>query len=172
MTSKAGRRGGRGHCATCDHPQAAAIDRALVRQVALRSLATKYGISASSLNDHRLHHLNPALKAVRTEQREQGVRTVLEQVRELVADMQAVMKEAFKKKNVAQVIAGNRELRQNLELLAKLTGELDERPDVVVNIVTTADWIAIRTMLLKVLIPYPEAMRVVADGLAALKVAA
>jgi len=40
-------------------------------------------------------------------------------------------------------LSGIREARGNVELLAKLRGELDERP--VVNILVAPQWIALRT---------------------------
>ena len=54
----------------------------------------------------------------------------------------------------------------NLELLAKLMGELDARP--VVNLVVSPEWLQVRATLLMVLSPYPEARIAVAGALAAL----
>jgi hypothetical protein len=61
-----------------------------------------------------------------------------------------------------------RELRGIVELLARLTGELDSRPDVVVNITTTSEWIAVQTVILTALDPYPDARLAVAEALAPL----
>jgi len=56
-----------------------------------------------------------------------------------------------------------REARGNIELLAKLLGELDERP--VINLVAAPEWIQIRTAILVALQPYPEARVTVAEAL-------
>lgn len=54
-------------------------------------------------------------------------------------------------------------LQPQIELLAKLLGELDDRP--VVNITLSAEWVQIRTVLLEALTPHPEARSAVAGAL-------
>jgi hypothetical protein len=51
----------------------------------------------------------------------------------------------------------------NLELLAKLLGELDELPQV--NVVLTPEWYALREAILAALVPYGEARSAVAARL-------
>jgi hypothetical protein len=48
-----------------------------------------------------------------------------------------------------------KELRSNLELLAKLRGELDERP--VVNLHMSTEWLELRTAIVVALEPFPDA---------------
>jgi hypothetical protein len=48
-----------------------------------------------------------------------------------------------------------REARGNLELLAKLLGELDERP--VVNLNLSPEWLELRAVIVTALEPHPEA---------------
>jgi hypothetical protein len=62
--------------------------------------------------------------------------------------------------------AVDRLLRQ-IELQAKLLGELDERPTV--NILVSGEWVSIRTALLAALGPYPDARTAVAQQLLALE---
>jgi hypothetical protein len=54
-------------------------------------------------------------------------------------------------------------LQPQIELLAKLIGELDERPQV--NILVSPEWIAVRAALLEALTPHPEARAAVAGCL-------
>jgi hypothetical protein len=56
-------------------------------------------------------------------------------------------------------------LQGQLELIAKLIGELDERPQV--NVLVNPQWITVRTALLSALAPYPEARSAVATALLA-----
>ena len=58
------------------------------------------------------------------------------------------------------------QLRPLVELLAKLVGELDDRPQV--NLRIAPEWIAARAALLEALAPYPEARAAAAERLAAL----
>lgn len=54
-------------------------------------------------------------------------------------------------------------LQPQIELLAKLLGELDDRPQI--NITLSAEWAQIRTVLLEALSSYPEARSAVAGEL-------
>ena len=54
-------------------------------------------------------------------------------------------------------------LQPQIELLAKLIGKLDERPQV--NILVNPQWIAARTAMMEVLAPYPQARVAVAQRL-------
>ena len=54
-------------------------------------------------------------------------------------------------------------LQPQIELLAKLIGELDERPQV--NIFVSPEWVAIGTAVLEPLAPYPEVRAAVAERL-------
>jgi hypothetical protein len=52
-----------------------------------------------------------------------------------------------------------REARGNLELIGKLLGELDERPQL--NVLASPEWIALRSTLIEVLCDFPEAQAAV-----------
>lgn len=57
-------------------------------------------------------------------------------------------------------------LQPQIELLAKLLGELDDRPQV--NILVSPEWLAVRGAVLDALAPYPEARASVSGRLLAL----
>ena len=61
------------------------------------------------------------------------------------------------------------QLRPSIELLAKLVGELDERPTI--NIALSPEWQATRTRLVAALGPYPDARAAVVAALAQLEAA-
>jgi hypothetical protein len=54
-------------------------------------------------------------------------------------------------------------LQPQIELLARLIGELDEKPQV--NILVSPEWIAVRAAVLEALAPHPEARAAVAGRL-------
>jgi hypothetical protein len=56
-----------------------------------------------------------------------------------------------------------REARGNLELLAKLLGELDERPMLNLNI--SPEWLELRAVIVEALEPYSEARGAVLSAL-------
>ena len=59
--------------------------------------------------------------------------------------------------SVPQALDVLKELRLQLELLGKATGELDTRPVTVVNLQTAPEWLAMRAVILSALCAYPEA---------------
>lgn len=60
------------------------------------------------------------------------------------------------------IVATAERLHAQIELLAKLVGELDERP---INVVMLPGWTTFRTALLEALAPYPEAKVAVGERL-------
>ena len=60
------------------------------------------------------------------------------------------------------VLKTSERLQSQIELLAKLLGELDERAQV--NILIAPEWLTLRTAILKALEPYPEARLALAEA--------
>ncbi len=67
----------------------------------------------------------------------------------------AVLEAAEASQEHRTALGAIREARGNLELLAKLVGQLDERP--VVNVLVSAEWIELRTVIVGALRPHPDA---------------
>ncbi len=168
MTSiaEAGPRGGRGKCRACASDQQDAINRDLAREVPYRTLEKRYGITKSALFHHKQNHLSPALVALHKADQAEGLaRPILDELRELTEHANAIRDAARRSKNASQALSAIREARQNLELRARITGELDERPQVTVNLQTTQEWIAIRTTIFEVLEPFPELAAILGERL-------
>jgi hypothetical protein len=55
----------------------------------------------------------------------------------------------------AVLLRAVREARENIELLAKLRGELDTRP--VINLVLSPEWLELRALIVAALEPHPDA---------------
>jgi len=167
MKRRGGGQAGRGHCLVCADPRQEVINAALaLGKPSLRTLAQHFQIGAVSLGRHKKNHLSPALVTARQEQLRQGATTSAEQARSLVDEALAFLRSAKRSRNIQQGLQAIQQARATLELFAKLSGELDTRPELVVNIATSPDWIATRTALLTALVPFPEAARAAADALA------
>ena len=74
-----------------------------------------------------------------------------------------VLKEARDARNHDIALKAVDRVQRQLELQAKLLGDLDERP--VVNILVAPQWIAVRSRLMRALEPYPEARAATAAAL-------
>jgi hypothetical protein len=143
------RPGGRGKCAACSSADLQAIDRALVAKVHYSVLVKRYRISKTSLVRHKQNHLSPALVAVHKADVVTGARTTLSEVQSECDNLRAIHEAARRTGNVLQAISASRALRGWTELKAKLTGELDERAQVVVNLQETAEWIQVQAVVVK-----------------------
>jgi hypothetical protein len=104
---------------------------------------------------HEENHL-PALLAKAKEAEEVAhADDLLADVRGLQARTLAILEAAEETSEHRIALSAIREARSNLELLAKLLGELDERP--VVNLNISPEWLELRTVIVGALGPYRDA---------------
>jgi len=145
-----GTRGGRGKCRACNSEEQDAINKQLALGVSLRKLERRYGISHQALLDHKRNHLSPALVALTRHKRLEGsARSVADQLEDLLEEVRLMYEAAKKSRNFQQALAALGRLLSALELQAKISGELDMRPEVTVNLQTTQEFIAAQTVILK-----------------------
>lgn len=141
-------KGGRGKCLACNSEHKSAIDDSLVRGESMRALSKQYGISPNALKAHKRDHITPALVKVRTARIAAGARTLISRIEELAAQNEANMALAIEAKNMTQALAASREYRESLVLLGKVTGEINDRPTVSVNVQQSSEWQAMRSAVL------------------------
>lgn len=147
-------RGGRGQCAACAHGDQVTINSELAAGSSLRSLSARFGISRPALRAHKTNHLSPALVALH---KAEGAETVLEQLRDLVSRARRFLETAEVMGNSSQGLAAIRELRETLMVVARATGELEPtRAVTAIDIQRSAEWGAIRTVVLDVLRGHPQ----------------
>jgi hypothetical protein len=153
-------------CTVCEHRDREAIDRALVGSASNRSVASLYDVSEAAVRRHKANHL-PA-KLVMAEQAAEVAEAdnLLDQVRDLQSRTLAILEAAEETRQHRTALGAIREARSNLELLAKLLGELDSRPTV--NILVSAEWLELRAVIVGALEPYSEArgavLRAIEEG--------
>lgn len=104
---------------------------------------------------HKGNHLPARLVVAKKAAEVAEADDLLAQVRGLQASTLDILKAAEGTRQYRTALGAIREARGNLELLAKLLGELDERP--VVNLHVSAEWVELRAVLVGALAPYPEA---------------
>ena len=81
--------------------------------------------------------------------------SLLGQVRDLQSRAYGILDKAEGTGDLRTALGAIREVRGNLELLANLLGELDERP--VMNLHVSAEWLELRAVIVGALEPYSEA---------------
>jgi hypothetical protein len=142
------RHGGRGKCAACASPDLTAIDEDLARKVPYRLMVKRYGIAKTSLVRHKANHLSPALTVVHNEHVAAGAKTIVERIEGLISRTEKVLDLAQRSGRAGLFLHGVRELREQLVVLAKLTGALNERPQVTVNLMASQEYIDAQTVII------------------------
>lgn len=155
-------------CTICGHPERDAIDAALVAGQAFRRVAAQYSVTEQAIRRHRKARLPAALTKAQEAEEAARADDLLAQLRDLTAEAHRIKDRAERTGDYRTALAGIRELVRIVELLAKLKGELDERPQV--NLLVAPEWLAVRAALMTALAPHPEARTAVAERLVALEV--
>lgn len=157
-------------CRVCNHPDRVAIEEAMVLEPSVNArIGQRWDIPKDSIRRHRAH-LSPALTAeiVRREKKREstGPRKALDRLEDLYDRASRILTKAEEDGKGSLSLGAIRELRGITETLAKITGELDERPQVaVLNVQSSAEWTSIRASILDALAPFPDAARAVSARL-------
>ncbi len=154
-------------CTICTHPERQAIDQALVAGGAMRPLAALYRVSPDAIERHAASHLPQALSKAQDAAEVAHADDLLGQLKDLQGRTLGILTQAEEAKDLRTALQGVAQARGNLELLAKLAGQLAQEGTV--NLVVSPEWVMVRAELLGALTPYPEARLAVAGRLAALE---
>lgn len=142
-------------CTVCEHPKRGAIDKALAGGASNRSVASLHDGSEASVRRHKGNHL-PA--RVAKAQEAEDVREALDVVKQLKAINAAslhILKEAREQGKQGTALQAIDRIHKQIELQAKLLGELDERPQI--NVLVSAEWLELRATIATALEPHPDA---------------
>jgi hypothetical protein len=142
-------------CTVCDHPESHSIDEALVSGAPYRTVAKRFVLSESAVYRHKIEHLPSHLLKAKEVEEAARADDLLEQVRNLQGHALDILERAEKAGDLRTALAAISQARDNLELLGKLAGELDERP--VVNLNVSPEWLELRAVIVGALEPHPAA---------------
>jgi hypothetical protein len=142
-------------CTICEHPDREAIDRSLVGDASNLSVSSLFGVSESAVRRHKANHLPAKLVMAQAAEEVAQADDLLQQVRDLQGRVLAILGKAEAAGDLRTALGAIREARGNLELLAKLLGELDERP--VVNLNVSPEWLELRAAIVGALESHPAA---------------
>lgn len=150
-------------CSVCSLPEREEVDKAIVGGASNRSLASLYDVSEAAIRRHASNHLPETLARAEEAREAAHGEDLLADVRDLQARTLAILEAAEGVRQHRTALSAIREARSNLELLAKLLGELNDSPTV--NVLISPQWIEVRSVVLDALSPYPEARWAVAGRL-------
>ncbi len=142
-------------CTVCEHPSRGAMDKALAGGASNRSVASLYDVSEASVRRHKGKHL-PAL--VPKAQEKEDVREALDVMRQLKAinaASLAILKDAREQGKQGTALQAIDRIHKQIELQAKLLGELDDRPQI--NVLVSPEWLQLRATIVTALEAHPQA---------------
>lgn len=153
-------------CTVCRHDDRPAIDMMLVNRRGFRTIAQQTGVSVWALLRHHDDHLPETLAKAKAAEETADADNLLEQVKALRNKSLSLLLAAEKSGDLRTALAGVREARACLELLAEMSQAIDRRP--VVNVLISPEWLTVRAALLDALQGFPAARTAVATRLLAL----
>ena len=168
-------------CTVCDHAERSRIELGLSRKVSYAKLARKFSVSKDAVARHRTNHVPPQLlaslaatgaptvidlEALRQSESEGVLQHLVALRARLFVMLENAEKTVAEFDDVRAAISVHGQIQNNLQLTAKLLGELQVGNTTVINnLIVSEDWIVLRGALIKALSPHPEARRAVADVL-------
>lgn len=142
---------------------------ALVNGSGLRDIAGRFNLSKSAVDRHKADHLpQTMIKAQEVEDVRQAI-DVVKQLKAINGVCLSILKAAHAEKDHETTFKAVDRVHRQIELQARLLGELNE--GTTVNVLISPQWLSIRTVILTALAPYPEARIAVASKLSMLEVA-
>jgi len=142
-------------CTVCRHPLLAAINQALVAGTALRNIAAQQGLSSTALFRHRNEHIPAALTQAASNEELRQALDVLQQLKAINGAALTVLRDARAAGEGDLALKAIDRIHRQIELQAKLLGELDDRPQIV--LVQSPEWLTLRGRIVQALAPYREA---------------
>jgi hypothetical protein len=142
-------------CTICAHPEYHAINVAMVQRDTYRSIAERWGVSQGAIRRHALEHL-PKLLVKAQEAREIAeADDLLSRLEALQSRTLAVLEAVEGTENYSIALAAIREARSNLELIGRVTKELESAPTF--NLHLNPEWLELRALIVRAVEPFPDA---------------
>ena len=142
-------------CTICGHAARTEIDKALAGGASNRSLASLYDVSEAAVRRHAGNHLPAKLVLVREAEDVREALDVVKQLKAINAASLHILKEAREQGKQGTALAAIDRIHKQIELQAKLLGELDDRPQV--NVLVSPQWLELRTTIITALERHPQA---------------
>lgn len=121
-------------CTICQHNRREEIDRALVDGESFRNIAQRTGTSTTALHRHKTQHIPKSLALARETAEEVQAGTLFDRLRFVGRVTQEILREARGAKNHIIALQAIGRIERQLELEARLLGELDDSAKVAAGV--------------------------------------
>ncbi len=127
------------------------------------AVARAVGCNRSTATRHARNHLLPELREAVAADPDLKHLDVVSELKDLYARMKGHLERAEQSDNWQAIKGFHSEARNDLELLAKLLGELQQEGTV--SIYLSPEWLSLRAVVVEALTPYPQARTAVLEAL-------
>jgi len=164
-------------CTVCTSPHRHLIEVGLVHRTPMRVLGKRFGVSEHAVFRHSKGHVTPQMRAaILAAQQPQAVdleqlqrsenEGLLAQLVSQRARLQLTVEQAQSLGDTSGVVRAERAITQNLELVAKLLGQLVQHHQVThASVLVSPDYLKLRQVLTEALRPFPPAALAVGKAL-------
>jgi hypothetical protein len=128
----------------------------------LRHIASRFDTSTATLRRHA-EHIPAKLTKAKEAKEIARADTLLDEVKSLQARALKILDVSEGTGDLPTALKAIREARGCLELLGRLAGELKD--GITINVLSSREWIEIRTIIIRTLEAYPEARAAVVGAL-------
>ena len=154
-------------CTICTHTQRGAIDVAIAAGTAYRDIAGQFHLSKTAIARHASDHVAKQIAQAQEAREEAQSLDVVRQLKAINAAAVSILVEARRTRDHDTALKAIDRIQRQLELQAKLLGEISDQP--VVNVMLSPEWLTVRAAMLAALLPHPQARIDVAAALLALE---
>jgi hypothetical protein len=152
-------------CSICTHPNRVEIDEAIAAGTGFRSIARSFrGISADSIGRHAVSHLPIAVIAAAEIVETERAFDLIGKVHRYITHAESILADAESTGKPTLALAALDRALTCVGVLAKLTGEIDDRTTVNV-LAASPEFVQLQTAILTALRPFPDALEAVKSAL-------
>lgn len=155
-------------CTVCTHADVDQINALLLGKSTFAKVAVKYSLSKDAVRRHNDNHLGEVLASLKkSQQAEAGedVGSALARLEDLYERTNELLVQAEHAGSTGQALQAVREARATLESIAKITGELNDKPTLTINLAASPEWLQLQSLILAALSPFPDAKYAVAEAI-------
>jgi hypothetical protein len=153
-------------CTVCGHKDVEEINKLLLSGTSFRDIAGQFDLSKTALARHKESHIPKELlksNEIQEIAKADALLVQLGEVREKTLSLLDKAEKAADTRVYGAPVAYLREVREQIKLLAELEGRLASQPQI--TIVSSPQWIELRTLIITALEPYPDARQAVVHAI-------
>jgi hypothetical protein len=151
-------------CTVCNHSNLEDINMRLARNEVFRTIADDTGLSETALKRHKAEHIPKVLTKAEEAREVTKANALLEDIKALRVKAMDILDQAEQAGDLKTALLGIREARGCLELLARVEGQIKDRPQINI-LIDNPEWVELRTLIISALEAFPDAKEAVINAI-------